>query len=74
MVLAREQPLEAREHRCAASVAGSSHDTGNSWRWLTVAAEFEIMNDDTIIIGTREEWGARRPFGFKFPSFATTPM
>ena len=35
--------------------------------WPGVAAEFAIMNDQSILVGTQEIWGNIVPFGISLP-------
>ena len=47
-------------------INGSYHNPGTILR-PGVAAEFVIMNDQSILIGTQEVWGTNAPFGISLP-------
>jgi len=45
---------------------GSCHNRG-ILSWLAVAVELATMNEDEILIGTRDGWGQQMPFGMSLP-------
>jgi hypothetical protein len=47
--------------------AENSTDTGNFSAWPGTAAESATMNDETIFIGVREDWGQQAAFGIPLP-------
>jgi hypothetical protein len=60
---ARETP----GHLCGVSQDQRSNHHRGTIQWPGVAAEFAIMNQDTIQLGFRHEWGQPVPFGISLP-------
>jgi len=59
--------IETPLRRCGVSTFNGSHHHRGTMKWLGVAAESAIMNDESILIGTRETWAETVPFGVSLP-------
>jgi Helicase HerA, central domain len=61
------QPANRLCTGAAFQLSDNSYHNRGIIEWPGVAAEFAIMNDETILIGTHEIWGNNVPFGISLP-------